>query len=862
MPNNNIALGLVVLLGLFITSCGGGGGGTPASMPISTNSAVVTGSIFAVSNSDVDSDVNALQSPFTANDSFASAQVIANFTRLGGYLNQPGQGAAGRSFDSGDVNDFFEVDLGAGQSVSVVAADAVSSNDMLANDIDLALFDSNQVLVDQSMSSGSGECVENLVAGKHYIQVSILQGASNYILSITSLPCTATIASGGLRLNTEFKPGEILVRLRDTSSEAAMHSELTAMAMEMEMMPHKDYARVTLRDSDQVMKEMGLAATAYRYPSESMQDKSKTLMIIKALQARGEFALVEPNYVYNAFASANDPLFARQWHYPLIRLPEAWDQAVGGSGATVAVLDTGVLTSHPDLQSNLVAGYDFISDPNVSNDGDGIDADPSDPGDSVVIGLSSFHGSHVLGTIGAVTNNNLGVAGAAFYSNIRVMPLRVLGLGGGSFADICEAMRFAARLPNVSNTLPAVAADVINMSLGSPAFSQFFQDCINEVRNRGVIIIAAAGNFASSAPSYPAAHNGVVSVSAVNLNRALADYSSFGPTIDVAGPGGEAADDNGDGLIDGVFSTIGRDNNGVIENTYGYLIGTSMAAPHVSAVAALMKSVAPNLTPDQFDAFLSAGELTDDLGPAGRDDSYGFGLINANKAVLRAQGILPTVPVLSVAPNGVNFGLTETVIDVSVANVGGGVLSVAPPSEDSGGWLNVSPPVGNGEGIYRLVADRSHPSLANPGSYTALLSFSSNGGTINVPILLQVLQSGQSDSANSGYQFILLFSLTNPDNDQVLGMAATAGRYEFRFDNVVADNYLLFSGTDNDNDAFVCDGGEACGALGTIDEPFVVQVDENAVIDIGSFFTGFNFATSLSSQSSQAAEAGAGVPLR
>ena len=827
---------------VLLAGCGGGGGGgesVPSPPPAS-----VTGSVLAAANTDIDSDVNALSSSFSSNDSFASAQLIANLTTLGGYLNQAGQGQPGRSFDMGDSADYYELDLEAGQSVSLVMAES-----FVSNDINLALFDNNQVMVDQSLNNGPAECVENPAPGHHFIRADILQGASNYTLSITSLPCAATVASSSLRLSSNFMPGEMLVRLEDSGAMSVMADEMGAIGLKMNMMPHQDYARVYIGDVAKASQSMAAMKVVENHIDDSMLPKARTLVMIKAMQRYKGVDLAEPNYIYNSFAVPNDPFFARQWHYPIINLPDAWDQAVGGSGAIVAVLDSGVLTSHPDLQSNLIGGYDFVSDPDMANDGGGIDADPSDPGDSLIQGGSTFHGSHVAGIVAALANNNVGLPGAAFYDNIKVMPLRVLGVRGGTLAGICEALRYAARLPNVSNTLPASTADIANLSLGGASFSQFLQDCIDQVRAEGVIIVAAAGNAASSVPSYPAAHNGVVSVSAVDLSKNLASYSSFGSTVDVAAPGGDAVDDDGDGVIDGIYSTVGDDSSGVIVNTYGYLIGTSMAAPHVSAVAALMKSVAPTLTPSQFDAYLSAGQLSDDIGAAGRDDNFGYGLINANKAVLRAQGFTSITPILSAAPSGINFGLTGVSTQFNISNVGGGSLTVNTLTENSGGWLSVSGPGGAGEGVYTLIADRNHPILASPGSYSATLSFSSAAGNLDLPVLLQVLQSGQIDTGNAGRQIVTLFSLTAEANDRSVAMEAEAGRYDFRFDDVRPDSYILFSSSDNDNDndlSIFCDTGESCGFFGAGSLLFVLEVGETGDVDAGSFFAGYSFVNPVS----------------
>ena len=198
-----------------------------------------------------------------------------------------------------------------------------------------------------------------------------------------------------------------------------------------------------------------------------------------------EFA--EPDYrVFPLFDTRpNDTHYNLQWHYEQIQLPAAWDITRGSSSVRVAVLDTGT-TPHPDLAGREIAGIDMISSATIAGDGNGIDNDPFDVGDSNGVQPSSFHGSHVAGTIGAVTDNSTGVAGVTWLGGI--MHVRVLGIGGGSTFDILNGILYAAGLANSSNQVPAQAADVINMSLGGSGFSQATQNAVTAARNAGVVI--------------------------------------------------------------------------------------------------------------------------------------------------------------------------------------------------------------------------------------------------------------------------------------------------------------------------------------------------------------------------------------
>ncbi len=410
--------------------------------------------------------------------------------------------------------------------------------------------------------------------------------------------------------------------------------------------------------------------------SARLARKYETLAAIARIKRGKNAVAVEPNYIRRASRIPDDPFYAYQWNYSNINLPLAWDLTQGSDQVIVAVVDTGVLLEHPDLNGQLIAGYDFIRDPDRARDGDGIDADPNDSGDLGFGGSSSFHGTHVAGTIAAHSDNGDGVAGVAWLA--RVMPVRALGVDGGTTYDVIQAIRYAAGLSNDSNTTPPRRADIINLSLGSSFSSQTEQNTIDQVRNAGVIVIAAAGNDASSNPSFPAAYAGVVSVAATTITRTHASYSNFGPTIDVAAPGGNSATDvNGDGIGDGVVSTFGDDAHTPVTFGYAALTGTSMATPHVAGVAALMKSVYPDLTPAQFDDALTAGLLTDDLGAPGRDDQFGNGLINAQKAVAASVALAngagtPVDPVLAVSPASINFGAFESTFDIELRNAGGG----------------------------------------------------------------------------------------------------------------------------------------------------------------------------------------------
>ncbi|MEX2488743.1 MAG: S8 family serine peptidase, partial [Pseudomonadales bacterium] len=456
---------------------------------------------------------------------------------------------------------------------------------------------------------------------------------------------------------------------------------------------------------------------------------------------------------------------------------------------------------------------------------------------------SSFHGTHVAGTVAAQTDNEIGVSGAGW--NTRVMPLRVLGKGGGTTTDVIQAIRYAAGLANDSDRLPDKPVDIINMSLGGGSFNQAEQDAIDAARAEGVIVIASAGNESNNTVTFPAGYDGVVGVSATTITNELAFYSNTGAGVDVAAPGGDTSTDlNGDGIADGVLSTLGDDSGSGAnpEFVYGMLAGTSMAAPHVAGVAALMRAEAPTMTPDQFDALLAAGEITDDRGAAGRDDSFGHGLINAQKALVAASGET-LQEFIVVSPTTLNFGAVLEVLGLNIDNAGTNNATVNNVSTDAP-WLTVTPQTidESGAGIYELRADRSD---LEDGNFRGevLVETSANNSTVVVVMRVSELDV----NADAGFHYIVLLDESGENVAQETAVAVD-GRYEFQFDNVEAGRYELAAGSDTDNDQFICDAGEACGLFRTLDSPTTIELDED--LSGLEFITGFR--TSLSSPGSQA----------
>jgi serine protease len=406
----------------------------------------------------------------------------------------------------------------------------------------------------------------------------------------------------------------------------------------------------------------------------SFDDAQALAQEIAASDFNVEYA--EPDGRMHALFTPNDTLYAtQQWDLfeatAGVNAPSAWDKSTG-SGVVVAVIDTGY-RPHADLAANIVAGYDFISDSAEARDGNGRDSDARDEGDYTSANecgdggpatTSSWHGTHVAGTIAAVTNNATGIAGLAF--GAKVQPVRVLGRCGGSFSDIADAITWASGGTVSGVTANATPARVINMSLGgTSSCPATLQTAITGARSRGTVVVVAAGNEnANASTAAPANCTGVVVVAAVGRTGARAYYSNFGSIVDLAAPGGDMSSSSSGGI----YSTLNAGTSTPGADSYAFYQGTSMAAPHVAAVAALMRSVNTALTPDEIEARLKSSARAF---PA-TCSQCGAGLLDANAAVIAATAA-PATTVAEVESN--NTTATAQAITANPVTVTGTLTS-------------------------------------------------------------------------------------------------------------------------------------------------------------------------------------------
>jgi len=450
--------------------------------------------------------------------------------------------------------------------------------------------------------------------------------------------------------------GEVIVRFEDGIRTSA----ITTL----------DVAGVRL----QAVRPLALPnATLFRAPAV---DRDATLALVAALRARSDVRYADPNWILQPLRTPDDPRYPSQWHYPAIGLPAAWDLTTGSSSVVVAVGDTGILyagntspATHPDLVGRVLSGYDFISDPAMAGDGDGRDPDPYDEGDDP-------HGTHVAGTIGAATDNGVGVAGVDWAA--KLLPVRMLGEGGGSLLDVVEGTLWAAGF-----TVPGVPANrtpahVINLSLGGEApcagsLQEAFERIATASPNAAIVVVAAGNEDDDAGFTTPANCANVIVVGATEARGRRAPYSNYGSRIDVMAPGGDlTADRNADGQPDGVLS-LSRDANGAFG--YGLAQGTSMAAPHVAGVISLMKRFDAGLSTTQALAALTETARPLTATECGRPigGECGAGLIDAAAALAAVEGeVIPTPGGGEIAydPNPVDYGATIVERDIRLTNTG------------------------------------------------------------------------------------------------------------------------------------------------------------------------------------------------
>jgi len=489
------------------------------------------------------------------------------------------------------------------------------------------------------------------------------------------------LLEGRFRAGQTYAPGEIIVKFRPSVSRAAID-------------------RVNSRFGTSVFHTSQFAGfRRLRIPAGMTVAE-----MVEIYKAEPNVEYAEANYLVYALWSPNDEFYSYQWHldnpeHGGVGMEAAWNTS-DGSGAIVAIVDTGIAYEDyresfwtryeqaPDLaQTCFVPGYDFVNDDPHPND-------DSSPG----------HGTHIAGTIAQSTNNAIGAAGVAF--GACLMPVKVLdSTGTGTHADVADGIRFAVDH----------GAHIINLSFGGQQPSTTLESAVTYAYNHGVTMVAAAGNEGLSIINYPAAYDQyVIAVGATQYDETLAPYSNYGPSLDLVAPGGNLGlDQNSDGYGDGVLQQT-YEKGGWRRISWGYYFmdGTSMAAPHVSGVAALLVAAEVATTPDDVRAVFES--TAQDLGAAGRDNKYGWGLVDAAAALGAEPSPSPPPPPPPVAAFSGSPTSGEAPLTVNFADQSTGDIT-------SWSW-------NFGDGATASQQNPSH-TYNGAGDYTVTLTVTGPGGS-------------------------------------------------------------------------------------------------------------------------------------
>jgi serine protease len=869
---------------LLLSACGGGGNGGGSFS--SEGPYTLSGTIAVAETALVDSDTNDInQTGRSGNNTANAAQPVTSPLTLVGTVNKAQTGPAGATYFNGDEFDYFRVALAVGQVVELEF-----SADPADTDLDLHVLSIGGTIVGASNGRASRyECVEITTAATYLVRVSAFRSASIYNLRIGA-PGSATTCQNHT-MAAAFNPNFLLAQPKAQAVDAATslqrNAGLARMGSGVDAGPQLLQLPATAELRAEGLKALsGSSSIAKTLDARSLDETVVALPSVlaaldyaKALEASGAYDYVQPNWIMQrhaltgVFPPADRNYSYQRWHYEQINLPSAMSRIDGLATKptlrpVVAVIDDGVMLDHPDIAPQLYsAGCTFVTGSQAacttSVNGDNV----ATAGDNAI-----FHGTHVAGTIAAATFEPNGGAGVAPMA--QILPLRVFSptSGGASSLDIIQAMRYAAALSNNSGSVPARRADVINLSLGSDrSCDAAYQNVINLVRTQGTMVVVSAGNSGRNdlgqrvAVGSPANCTGAISVSATDARKSLAYYSNTGNALTLAAPGGDSSQSTtGNGAPDSVYSDIGSfDASGTRQPSFGGMMGTSMAAPHVAGVLALMRYVNPALTPTQVDTLISSGDLTDDLGDVGRDVDFGWGLINARKAVdaaLAATANPPPEPPIQIvaSPSTLDFGSFQTSATFDLQAAGATSETVVSITSNSGA-VTVTPVIGSNGGLGRYTVDVQRSLLPTGSSFPRLTVTLSPARTLFIQLSVTKLVSGTGARVGDyGPVYVLLI---DPATQNVLATVlatrnATSG-YSWSFSGFPGSSVAIVAGGDLDNDDVICQRGEPCGGY-----PVLSPTGDITAIDLTGNRTDLNFQVAplsgISAQSAGAGAAGAG----
>lgn len=696
---------------------------------------------------------------------------------------------------------------------------------------------------DPRPDAGVGDEPHGVIAGR----ITIEGPSGGFVAGAAPRPVgrePAAAPAAGSKLPVEWKPGDALVLFEPKAYDNETLAPVLARML-------RDAELVDVRAEVVRCSAQRLCKVELREQTGAVLDVERTARAVDALakvRAPGVKAVAR-NLKKWGFRTPNDELYGYQWHFDVIHMDAAWDISTGSPNLIIAVVDSGLVQAHPDINARIardpinstLVGADLISDSGL--DGDeipGRDTNPEDPGDHLFGAQSSWHGTHIAGTIAAETDNaGEGVAGITWTG--QLVPVRVLGEGlSGYDDDIIDGLLWAIGDPDVQGVPRNVKpAHVVNLSLGGPSQAgsqEIWDDVIGSILNdtdnrypQKPILVAAAGNSDEDAANItPANTAGMIAVGAFNISGVRADYSNWGTTIDLMAPGGQAGTDlNSDGQDDGILSLAGME--------YDLREGTSMAAPHVAGVVGLMLAANDTLTQAQVESILKSA--ADPRGVC--SEGCGAGWLDALSALLLSGGEIQLTPLLVADSTSAFFPPGIQSRQVSVVNLGNAPFTFHTLIEGAQAELfDVSPGVGAVD-----VATQ-------PGGRVTLTVSLARGdfeaGSANLVIVGEGDATGQEAVVNLGFnddqgrnprqiQTIEVTAYQAGDGGELERVAsATAARaddFTYQIEGLPAGEYQVFAVGDDNQDGLYDAQHESSGAYLQSDEPQTVTVGDDERVE-------------------------------
>jgi len=563
----------------------------------------------------------------------------------------------------------------------------------------------------------------------------------------------------------DVRPGELVVSMKGARSWADVESAAAAA-----MPGTRCTVKASLTDEGPYLVDVEhLAAWG-----KSARAKSATRALAKSATASGALEWCSPNAIVHGCDTPTDPYYPQQFNMGQLNLPAAWSKTTGLPSMVVAIVDTGSLP-HPDLNAAYLPGYDFVTDPTAAADGNGWDSDPTDA-------AMIRHGTHVAGLVGARANNGIGVAGAAW--NVKLLPVRVLGVNNtGSNFDVAAGLRWAVGLSVTGAPANPNPARVVNMSLGSAYDDPTLRAAVAAVfQQTNAVIVAAAGNDSSSNLFYPAAYPGVINVYALDLNLKWTSYTNYGSWIFVGAPGGDSSRSQPT-ILSTYATTSGTP-------TYSQLEGTSMASPQVAGVVALVLSVAPQLSASDVKDLLK--NTATDLGPAGFDNDYGWGIVNADAAITAVMPTMPGPDAVAVAPTALSFDEVTGQAGLSVFTQAGksvAITAIDVTTSPGSGWLTAT---ADHMTTPATLTVKLSPTLA-AGAYSAHVKITTAIGVADVPVTVVRAPS-------SAPTFVTISAVDGDGRVVARATATAASGWAYQLDDVPLGAYRITTFIDANGD--------------------------------------------------------------